>query len=93
MLQRLIATPIPPAAIFASRFVFVIGLASAQAMIILLVALILGVRIASGFLGLSLILGTGILLGIGVTALSVTLALALHGHGQFFPSSASCHSP
>lgn len=84
MLQRLIASPIHPAAILTSRFIFVIGLASCQAAIILVVALMLGVHVASGVLGLSLILGTGILLGIGITAISVTLALALRGHGQFF---------
>ncbi len=84
MLQRLIATPIHPAAIFASRFVFVIGLAGAQALIIILVSLFLGVRIAAGVGGLVLILATGILLGVGITALSVTLALLLRGHGEFF---------
>ncbi len=84
VLQRLIAAPIHPAAIFASRFVFVTGLASGQAAIILLVARLVGVRIASGLLGVALILGTGILLGIGVTAISVALALALKGHGEFF---------
>lgn len=84
VLQRLIASPIPPASIFASRFVFVIGLASGQAGIILLVALMLGVRIASGLVGLSLILATGILLGIGITAISVALAMALRSHGPFF---------
>jgi ABC-2 type transport system permease protein len=84
MLQCLIASPIPPGAIFASRFIFVIGLASCQAVIILLVSMILGVQITSGFIGLSLILITGLLLGIGITAISVTLALVLRGHGQFF---------
>lgn len=84
VLQRLIASPIHPAAIFASRFVFVIGLASSQATIILVVALILGVRIASGLLGLGLIVATGILLGIGITGISVALALALRSHGPFF---------
>ena len=76
--------PIPPAAIFASRFVFTLGLAAGQALIILLTALILGVRITSGLSGLLLILAAGVLLGIGITAISVALALALRGHGQFF---------
>lgn len=84
VLQRLIASPIHPGAIFTSRFVFVISLATGQAAIILLVALILGVRVASGLLGLLLILATGILLGIGIMVISVTLALILRGHGPFF---------
>jgi ABC-2 type transport system permease protein len=84
VLERLIASPIHPGTILASRFIFVVGLASGQAVLILLVAFVLGVRIASGLLGLSLMLGTGILLGIGITAISITLALLLRGHGQFF---------
>jgi ABC-2 type transport system permease protein len=84
MLQRLITAPIHPAAIFTSRFAFVLGLAGGQAAIILLVAVILGVRIAAGVLGLALILATGVLLGVGVAAISVTLAVALRGHAQFF---------
>jgi ABC-2 type transport system permease protein len=84
MLQRLVALPIPPAAIFTSRFVFTIGLAASQALVILLTALVLGVGITSGLPGLVLILVTGVLLGIGITAISVALALALRGHGQFF---------
>jgi ABC-2 type transport system permease protein len=84
VLQRLIATPIPPMAIFASRFVFVVVLSSLQALIILLVAFILGVQVAANMLGLVLIVITGVMLGIGITAISVSLALALRGHAQFF---------
>jgi len=84
MLRRLLAVPIPPAAVLTSRFLFVVGLTLTQALVILLVATLLGVRLASGLGGLLLILVTGLLLGVGVAALSMALAFGLQGHGQFF---------
>ena len=84
LLQRLVAAPIPTGAILASRVAFVLGLSTAQALIILLVALLLGVEIAAGAPGVVLIVATGLLLGIGITAVSMALAFGLSGHGQFF---------
>jgi ABC-2 type transport system permease protein len=84
MLHRLLAAPIPPGAILWSRFVYVLGLTSFQALVIILVASLLGVRIASGVTGLVLILATGILLGVGITALSMALAFTFKHHGQWF---------
>lgn len=84
MLKRLVAAPIPPASILASRFLFVVALTSAQALIILLIAMLLGVGISSGIVGLGTILVVGLLLGIGITAVSMALAFGLYGHGQFF---------
>ncbi len=84
VLRRLLAAPIPPAAILASRFIFVVGLTLAQALVIFLVAVLLGVHIASGIGSLALVLATGMFLGIGITALSMALAFGLHDHGQFF---------
>ncbi|HEX7002651.1 MAG TPA: ABC transporter permease [Trueperaceae bacterium] len=84
MLHRLLAAPIPPGAVLWSRFFYVLGLTTFQALVILLVASLLGVRIASGVAGLVLVLATGILLGIGVTALSMALAFTFKHHGQWF---------
>lgn len=84
LLQRLIATPIPPLAIYASRFIFIIAISTLQAVIILGIAFLMGVQLAANALGLILIVLTGILLGAGIAALSMAMALGLHGHAQFF---------
>ena len=84
MLKRLMAAPIPPAALLWSRFAFVLGVSTAQGVLILLVAFLLGVRVASGLGGVALVLATGVLLGIGVTALSMALAFAFRNHAQWF---------
>lgn len=84
LLQRLIATPIPPLAIYASRFIFIITVSTLQALIILGVAFFMGVQLAANSLGLVLIVLTGVLLGAGIAAISMAMALGLHGHAQFF---------
>lgn len=84
MLRRLLAAPIPPGAVLWSRFAYVLGLTTLQALAILLIASLLGVRIAAGAWGLALVLITGILLGIGITALSMALAFTFKNHGQWF---------
>lgn len=84
MLRRLLAAPIPPGAVLWSRFIFVLALTTLQAVVILLVAFLLGVPVAAGWGGLLLILLTGILLGTGVTALSMALAFIFSNHGQWF---------
>ena len=84
MLHRLLAAPIPRGAVLWSRFAFVLGLTTLQALVITLVAYLLGVRIATGLGGLVLVLGIGILLGIGITALSMALAFTFKNHAQWF---------
>jgi ABC-2 type transport system permease protein len=83
-LHRLLATPIHPGAILWSRFAYVLGLTSFQALIILFVASLMGVSLTSGIPGLLLILITGILLGVGITAISMGLAFTFRHHGQWF---------
>jgi ABC-2 type transport system permease protein len=83
-LERLIATPCPVTAILLSRFIFIMTISILQAFIILAVALVMGVQVAANWIGLILILFTGILLGAGIAAISMTMALGLKGHGQFF---------
>lgn len=84
VLQRLLATPITPLAIICSRVVFVLGVTMLQVLIIIGLAYLLGVGIASGLLGLVLILLIGMLLGVGIAMVSMSLALGLRGHTQFF---------
>lgn len=84
MLHRLLATPIPPSAVLWSRLLYVLSITTLQALVILLVAMALGVRIESGLVGLAMVLVTGIFLGIGITAVSMGLAFVVRHHGQWF---------
>ncbi|MEJ2359089.1 MAG: ABC transporter permease [Deinococcales bacterium] len=84
LLRRLLAAPLPPSAILTSRLVYVLGISTVQSFVILLVALLMGVRVAAGAPGALLVLAYGVLLGLGVCSLSMALAFALHGHAQFF---------
>jgi len=84
ILRRIIASPISTSSIIASRMVFVLVIAGAQGLILLFVAVLLGVGIASGPLGIGLALLTSLLLGVGVLSASMALAFGLSGHAQFF---------
>lgn len=84
LLQRLMAAPIPATSLLASRLIVVVCVTTTQALLILLVALAMGVRLASGGWGILLILLVGALLGVGITAVSMALAFGLANHSQFF---------
>ncbi|MEM7134828.1 MAG: ABC transporter permease [Chloroflexota bacterium] len=84
LLKRMMVAPIPPLAILASRFAFVLVISTVQVLLIVLSAILLGVEIATGVGGICLILLVGVLIGMGITALSIALAYFLPGHGQFF---------
>jgi len=84
VLQRLMAAPIPTASIVASRLGFVLCISCVQTVIILGLAEVLGVGLASGLLGLVLILAIGVLFGIGIMSASMAMAFGLRGHEQFF---------
>lgn len=83
-LERLLVAPIHRSTLIVSRFLFVIGITSAQSLLILGLAAILGVPIATGLGGLVLILIIGMMLGIGLIAISMSLAFVVKGHGPFF---------
>lgn len=84
-LERLLSAPISRNSLIYSRFIFVMGITSAQILIILLVAFILfGVYPLSGLAGLAFILVVGLFFGLGLIAISMTLAFAIKGHGNFF---------
>jgi len=84
ILRRIVAAPVSPSSIIASRMLYVLTIAGAQSLILLLVAVILGVGVASGPLGVVLVLATSLLLGVGVLSASMALAFGLSGHAQFF---------
>ena len=84
-LERLLSAPISRNSLIYSRFIFVMGITSVQILIILLVAFILfGVYPHSGLVGLAFIMLVGLLFGLGLIAISLTLAFAIKGHGNFF---------
>jgi ABC-2 type transport system permease protein len=70
--------------VIVSRFVFQVAQQSAQILLVVLVALVLGVRIAAGPLGLLVILLAAALLTMSVTAAFSALAYAVPQHGTFF---------
>ncbi|HEU4396529.1 MAG TPA: ABC transporter permease [Actinomycetota bacterium] len=83
-LDRLMSMPIARSSVIVSRFVFQVAQQSAQILLVVLVALLLGVRIAAGPLGLLVILVAAALLTMSVTAAFSALAYAVPQHGTFF---------
>ena len=83
-LDRLMSMPIARSSVIVSRFVFQVAQQSAQILLVVLVALLLGVRIATGPLGLLVILVAAALLTMSVTAAFSALAYAVPQHGTFF---------
>lgn len=83
-LDRLMSMPIARSTVIVSRFVFQVAQQSAQILLVVLVALLLGVRIAAGPLGLLVLLVAAALLTMSVTAAFSALAYAVPQHGTFF---------
>ncbi|GAA4084534.1 ABC transporter permease [Nonomuraea soli] len=83
-LDKLLSMPIRRGSILLSRFVFQVGMNSAQVIVILLIALPLGVRPATGVPGVIGILVTTALLTLAITSAALALACAAPSHGTFF---------
>ncbi len=83
-LLRLMSAPISRGSILVSRFLAVNINTVVQCLIILILGLLFGVRIATGVSGIFAILLISMLLGFGVTVISLILAFALDSHGDFF---------
>jgi len=83
-LLRLMSAPISRSSILVSRFLAVNLSTILQCLLILVLGILFGVRIATGIGGVAALLGTGLLLGFGITAISLMLAFVLHNHGDFF---------
>ncbi|HEV8336787.1 MAG TPA: ABC transporter permease [Candidatus Polarisedimenticolia bacterium] len=83
-LTRILAAPISRASILVSRFLYVNLVASLQVLIVVTLAYLLGVRIATGLAGLVALLILGLFLGFSLTIVSLVLAFSLTNHGEFF---------
>lgn len=83
-LERLMSTPIHRTSVILSRFIFVMTITSLQVLVILAVASLFGVRPATGWLGVVVILFIGMLFGVGLTAISMAMAFSVKSHGDFF---------
>jgi len=83
-LTRLLSTPASRASIVMARFLYVSIVSCVQVLLILGLAMLMGVRIATGPAGVAAVLGFTVLLGAGFTVLSLSMAFLLHGHGEFF---------
>jgi ABC-2 type transport system permease protein len=83
-LDKLMSMPIARSSVIVSRFVFQLGLGSAQTLLVIAVAVLMGVDIATGVGGVLVILVAAGLLTMGLTAIFVGLAYWVPGHGTFF---------
>jgi ABC-2 type transport system permease protein len=83
-LERLMSTPIHRSSVILSRFVFVMTITCLQVLVILGVAALFGVRPATGWGGIAVILLISVLFGVGLTAISMAMAFSVKSHGDFF---------
>lgn len=84
LLVRMFAAPVHRVSIVTSRFIYVVALSCLQSLFILLVAMLAGVRYATGLAGIAACLAFGALFGAGVASLSVALAFSVRDHANFF---------
>jgi ABC-2 type transport system permease protein len=83
-LDKLMSMPIARSSVIVSRFVFQLALNSAQLLIILAVAFLLDVRLATNIGGVLIILFVGGLLTLAFTSIFAALAYRVANHGTFF---------
>jgi ABC-2 type transport system permease protein len=84
LLERLMATPITRSSILLGRFLAVHVTTVIQCLLLIILALLFGIRIATGVFGVFTLLFIGLLLGFGVTIISLLLPFVLENHGSFF---------
>ncbi len=83
-LDKLLSMPIARSSVIVSRFVFQLGLVTAQVVLLLLVALAMGISVASGVPGVVAILTADALLIMALTAASSALVYRAPTHWTFF---------
>lgn len=83
-LDKMMSMPIARSSIIVSRFVFMAALGSVQSLLVIAVALIMGVDLASSPAGILPMLAAAALLALAVTAVYCALAYWVPGHGTFF---------
>lgn len=83
-LDKLLSMPIARSSVIVSRFVFQLGLVTGQVVLVLVVALAMGITVASGLAGVAAILIVDALLIMALTAASSALVYRVPTHGTFF---------
>jgi ABC-2 type transport system permease protein len=83
-LDKLLSMPIARSSVIVSRFVFQLGLVTGQVVLVLMVALAMGITVASGLPGVAAILTADALLIMALTAASSALVYRVPTHGTFF---------
>jgi ABC-2 type transport system permease protein len=83
-LDKLLSMPIARSSVIVSRFVFQLGLVTAQVVLVLVVAVAMGIRVASGMPGVLAILTADAFLIMALTAASSALVYRAPTHGTFF---------
>ncbi len=83
-LLRMMTAPISRGSILVGRFLAININTLVQCLIMLILGLLFGVRIATGVSGIFALLLISMLLGFGVTVISLILAFVLENHGDFF---------
>jgi ABC-2 type transport system permease protein len=84
LFSRLLTTPVSRASILISRFLAVNVMTGLECLLMLVLASLMGIRIAAGLAGVVGILLFGVFLGMGITVVSLILSFTLRGHGDFF---------
>jgi ABC-2 type transport system permease protein len=84
LFSRLLATPVSRSSILISRFLAVNVMTGLECLLMLALALLMGITIATGVTGVLGILLFGVFLGMGITIVSLILSFTLRGHGDFF---------
>lgn len=85
LLLRMFASPVHRVSIVTSRFLHLAMVTTAQGLLLLVAAALLGVQLAAGVVSIAGALLVGALFGAGITSVSVALAFSLRDHVQFFP--------
>lgn len=83
-LDKLMSMPIARSSVIVSRFVYQLALGSAQVILVLMMAAVMGVHYASGVAGVVLILAVAGILTLAIVAAFAALAYAVPHHGTFF---------
>jgi ABC-2 type transport system permease protein len=83
-LDKLMRMPIARSSLIVSRFVYQLAVCSVQAVLVLIVALVMGVDLKAGVGGVIVILASAGLLTLALTAVFLAVAYYVPGHGTFF---------
>lgn len=83
-LNRLLAAPISRLSVIVARLLYVAANSLLQVVVLLAVALAMGAALPGGLPGIAVIILVAVLLALALGSISLILAFALKGHGEFF---------